>query len=268
MSWHLTRDVKISTYLVLLLVSAAAFAQVDEDAARQLFDRLNQERSKAAVGELRWDDKLADVAVQHAQLMAERKRLSHQFPGEPAVRERFIAAGLRFSSSGENVALAPTVDTLHADWMLSAPHRANLLDPRYNAVGIGVVRRGDQLYAVQDFARRQDVMSDEEVETIIATQLTRARAQAGASTPTLVKSPEVHTAACRMASDGHIESAAIIRKMAAVHSVYTFTIFEPQKIPEGLIKTAPEAKSFAVGSCFGKTEDYPEGTNWVVVAFY
>ena len=260
---------KICTYLLCCIaLCGVAFAQVDEDAAHQLFDRLNQERSKAGVAELQWDDRLAATADQHAQLMAGRKQLSHQFSGEASVKERIVATGLRFNSSGENVAMAPDVDTLHADWMLSPPHRANMLDPRYNAVGIGVVSRGDELYAEQDFARRQNAMSDEAVESVIATQLTRARAQAGLPAPTWVKSPEIHAAACRMSADGQMEASAIVGKLTKVRSVFTFTIFEPQKIPPALVKTSPASTTFAVGSCFGKTPNYPEGTNWVVVAFY
>ncbi len=260
--------VKRCLLVVTLLLPLLASAQVDEAAARQLFDLLNQERSKVGAGELQWDDKLAAVAVQHAQLMAEHKQLSHQFPGEPPLKQRLIATGLHFNSSGENVALAQWVRDLHEDWMLSPPHRANMLHQDYNAVGIGVVRRGDDLYAVQDFARRQDTMSDSEVETIVATQLTRARAQAGLDAATQVKAPEVHAAACRMAAEGKLEASSVLRRLGKLRAVFTFTAFEPQKIPPALVKIAPESKSFSVGSCFGKTAGYPEGTNWVVVAFY
>lgn len=254
--------------LLLLLFAGAALAQLDQDAARQLFDRLNQERAREGVPELQWDDKLAAAAGQHALEMAAHKQLSHRFPGEPAARQRLIATGLRFSSSGENVAMAADVDSLHADWMLSPPHHANMLDPKYNAAGIAVFRRGNDLYAVQDFARRQPLMEDDEVETIVATQLTRARAQAGLPASNFVAVPEVHAAACQMARDGQLVAAALIRKLPQVRSVFAFNIFEPQKLPPDLVKTAPAAKAFAVGSCFGKTQQFPEGTNWVVVAFY
>ena len=260
--------VRRSIALVFLLLSTCCFAQVDEAAARQLFDLLNQERSKAGVGELQWDDKLASAAVAHAQVMAEHKQLSHQFSGEPALKQRLIATGLRFDSSGENVALAQWVQDLHTDWMLSPPHRTNMLHSIYNAVGIGVVRRGDDLYAVQDFARRQDTLSDTEVETIVATQLTRTRAQTGLPALKQVKAPEVHAAACRMAGEGKLEASNVLRRLGKLRAVFTFTAFEPQKIPNNLAKIAPESQSFSVGSCFGKTTDYPEGTNWVVVAFY
>ncbi len=253
---------------LLLLLSGAAFAQVDEAAGHQLFDRINQARSQAGVGELQWDDRLAAAALPHAQLMAQKQQLSHQFRGEPAVRQRIIATGLHSDASGENVALGPDVDNLFEGWMHSPPHRANILNPKYNASAIAVVRQGDSLWAVQEFARRVTDYSDKEVETIVGTQLTRARAEAGLSGLTQTSAPEVRAAACDMAQRGQMQASNLVRRWTNVRSVFTFTTAEPQKLPEGLARTAPDARSFAVGSCFGKTAKYPGGTNWIVVAFY
>lgn len=147
------------------------------------------------------------------------------------------------------------------------PHRANILDPRYNASAIAVVRQGDSLWAVQEFARRVTDYSDKEVETIVGTQLTRVRAEAGLSGLTQTNAPEVRTAACDMAQRGQMQASTFVRRWTNVRSVFTFTTAEPQKLPKGLARTAPDARSFAVGSCFGKNAKYPEGTNWIVVAF-
>lgn len=254
--------------IVLLLLSCVAFAQVDDAAAHQLFDRINQARQQAGLGELQWDDHLASAALSHAQLMAQKQQLAHQFPGESPVRQRIIASGLRTDASGENVAFGPDVENLFNGWMGSPPHRANILDSKYNAGAIAVVRRGESLWAVQDFARRVATYSDREVETIVATQLTRARTQAGLGDARLASTPEVHAAACQMAQRGDMQASNFVHQLKDVRSVFTFTASEPQKLPAGLARTAPGATSFAVGSCFGKTEKFPEGTNWVVVAFY
>jgi len=254
--------------LFVLVLSCGAFAQLDEEAASRLFDRLNHERSKAGVPGLQWDGKLAAAAAQHALEMANRKQLSHQFSGEPSPRQRIIATGLRTDASAENVGSAETFQEIHSGWMESAGHRHNLLNPTYNAVGIAVVRRGHTLYAAQDFVHRLVAYSDKEVETIVATQFIRARAQAGLGGIRLANAPDVHAAACGMARDGHMEASALVSKLSHVRAVFTFTTAEPQKLPDALARTAPAATSFAVGSCFGKTDRYPEGTNWVVVAFY
>ena len=160
------------------------------------------------------------------------------------------------------------MDSLFHGWMRSPPHRANILDPKYNAGAIAVVRHGDSLWAVQDFARRVATYSNQEVETIVGTQLTRARAQAGLSDLKQATAPDVRAAACDMAQRGQMEASTLVRRLSNVRSVFTFTASEPQKLPQGLARTAPDASSFAVGSCFGKNAKFPEGTNWVVVAFY
>src|SRR5512142_1669414 len=125
---------------VLLLLPLAALAQVDEAAARQLFERINQARAAAG--------------LPHAHEMARREQLSHQFPGEPPVRKRIIGSGIRSDASGENVAFGPDVDNLFNGWMEAEPQRANIFDPKYNASAIAIVRQGESLWAVQDFARK------------------------------------------------------------------------------------------------------------------
>ncbi len=251
-----------------MLFSCSALAQVDEAAARQLFDRINQARAEAGLGELQWDDHLASAAIPHAQLMAQKQQLSHQFPGEAPVRQRINATGLRSDASGENVALGPDVDNLFQGWMHSPPHRANILNSKYNVSAIAVVRQGDSLWAVQEFARRVADYSEQEVETIVGTQLTRARAEAGLSGLTQTNAPDVRSAACDMAQRGQMQASSLVRRWSNVRSVFTFTTAEPQRLPKDLARTAPDARSFAVGSCFGRNAKYPEGTNWIVVAFY
>jgi uncharacterized protein YkwD len=37
--------------------------------------------------------------------------------------------------------------------MKSPPHRANILDKDMDSIGVGVVERGGQLFAVEDFSQ-------------------------------------------------------------------------------------------------------------------
>ncbi len=71
----------------------------------------------------------------------------------------------------ENVAEAWSAPEIHDAWMHSPDHRANLLDPRVNSVGISVMRRGSQLYAVEDFDRAVESLSFEAQENAIAALL-------------------------------------------------------------------------------------------------
>ena len=58
---------------------------------------------------------------------------------------------MHFDVSGENVAVNTTAAGAHKGLMGSPPHRANILYPRYNAIGIGVLRAGQQIWVTQDF---------------------------------------------------------------------------------------------------------------------
>ena len=62
-------------------------------------------------------------------------RITHQL-------NRMRDGGVRFGAAGENLALAPTVQVAHDGLMNSPGHRANILNPRYRRVGIGVADGG------------------------------------------------------------------------------------------------------------------------------
>ncbi len=53
-------------------------------------------------------------------------------------------------------------------WMNSAPHRANILDPQVDSIGIAIERRGEEYYATQDFAAVVASMTREEQEQQVA----------------------------------------------------------------------------------------------------
>jgi Cysteine-rich secretory protein family len=146
---------------------------------RALFDAANRERAAKGLAPLRWDDSLATAAREHAQLLAQRNILSHQFPGEPPVEDRARQAGARYSVIAENVAEGATPEAIHSGWMHSAPHRANLLAPELTSVGIAVAasqeRRisGRVLFAVEDFSLAVANLSYEEQERQVASLLAK-----------------------------------------------------------------------------------------------
>ena len=100
--------------------------------------------------------------------MAERESISHQYPGEAGLASRAQMAGAHFSVVAENVAEAPSAVIVHDAWMHSPDHRANLLDPRVDRIGIAVLVRNGQLYAVQDFDRGVASLSFEEQASAVA----------------------------------------------------------------------------------------------------
>jgi len=120
---------------------------------RELFASVNQARRAQGLASLRWDESLATAARRHAEAMAEHGSAQHGFEGEASLSARVKQAGVHFSSLSENVTQGPSPEFIHAQFMKSPPHRANILDRDVDSVGIGVVERGGQLFAVEDFSQ-------------------------------------------------------------------------------------------------------------------
>jgi uncharacterized protein YkwD len=148
--------------------SAYAAARPSNSAEQMLFDAVNRERASIGLRQLQWDNALANAARLHTALLADHDALSHRFNGEDDLQTRLRLAGARFSLVAENVAQAPDVSTLHIAWMNSAPHRANILDPQVDSIGIAIERRGDAYYATQDFAAVVAPLTREEQERQVA----------------------------------------------------------------------------------------------------
>ncbi|MDI3298511.1 MAG: CAP domain-containing protein [Bacillota bacterium] len=108
-------------------------------AESRLVELINQARVQAGVRPLAVDPLLERLAEEKADEMAALGYFDHRSPtyGMPVDMER--AAGIRAALMGaENIALAADVEHAMAMFMGSPPHRANLLDPRFDTVGVGV----------------------------------------------------------------------------------------------------------------------------------
>lgn len=138
---------------------------------RLLLEDANRERAARHLGLLHWDATLARAAREHAQLMAQHGRISHQFSGEPDLSGRLARAGLRFTVASENVGQAQSAQELHVLWMHSPAHRENLLDPQVDSAGFAVAARNGQLFAVEDFAHVLVMLSLEAQERQVGSLL-------------------------------------------------------------------------------------------------
>lgn len=115
---------------------------VDEASEKALFQKVNEERKKLAIPELVWAPEIVPVARAHARDMWERKYFSHYSPEGKDVGDRLQKLGVRYTFAGENLALAPTVNTAHTGLMNSEGHRENILEPGFKKLGIGVIDNG------------------------------------------------------------------------------------------------------------------------------
>jgi uncharacterized protein YkwD len=179
----LTARIALLFTAISLLAPAAVFARPPQSASPegQLFNSVNRERAAQGLSILQWDDALASAARDHASQMALHNLMSHQLPGEPELISRASAAGVRFSVIAENVAIGPDVSTIHAAWMRSPGHRANILRPELSAVGIAVIPGTSGLFAVQDFAETSANLNLAQQEQQMVSLLAARGLQANAS---------------------------------------------------------------------------------------
>jgi len=232
---------EILAALVFVGVVAAgveAAAQKPRSVAEQyLFAAANAERVQRGLPTVQWDAALYRAADGHAQEMAARASISHQYPGEPELAVRGRDAGARFSLIAENVAEAPTAVRIHDAWMNSAGHRENLLNPQVDSVGIRVVSRGGQLYAVEDFSRAVVSMSLAEQEQRVEELLQRA------SPVRLLEEPTTARQTCAMESGfaGKRRPGFVMR----------FTSAELTRLPEALTERLAKGEyhEAQVGAC-------------------
>lgn len=151
--------------------SNSAMDQTERGAAAELLQATNQDRSSQGLQPVREDPTLTKAAWEHAQRMVESGALTHQVAGEPDLVTRIEQTGLHCTTVAENVAEAPTAGQINDEWMHSPAHRANLLDPRVNVVGIAIVRQHGELYAVEDFARELVSLTRPQQEKQVASLL-------------------------------------------------------------------------------------------------
>jgi cysteine-rich secretory family protein len=126
-----------------LAIAPAAHADVAGDEAA-FVAKINQLRASVGVGQLSVDGNLTSVARSWAQSMANAGTISHN----PNLKNMVTG---NWSFLGENVGVGPNVDSLFTAFVNSPHHYANLVDPRFTYVGVGVVWSGGTMYTSHEF---------------------------------------------------------------------------------------------------------------------
>lgn len=121
-------------------------------AEQQALALLNADRAANGLAPLRANAKLTSLAQYYAQDMINRNFFAHNNPEGQTPFDRMKAWGIRFGYAGENLAINSSVAAAERAFMNSSGHRANILNPKYTQVGIGVRQnQKGQVYVVQEF---------------------------------------------------------------------------------------------------------------------
>lgn len=120
----------------------AAGAQVLTPEEKQMLDLVNRERQRAGLRPLVVDPKLVQLARLKSKDMIAKGYFSHYSPTYGSPFEMMDSFGVSYRYAGENLAGAPTVEIAHRSLMNSPGHRANILNPNFQRIGIGIISGG------------------------------------------------------------------------------------------------------------------------------
>lgn len=137
--------VALTTALLAAAMPLVASAAVDPvNAENQFVDLINDERTARGLTPLAVQSDLVAGARYQADAIRDAGRLFHN----PDLADVVDSGWMKL---GENVGYGGTVSGLHAAFMNSPGHRANVLDPNFTHVGLGVVVDGDKIWVAEVF---------------------------------------------------------------------------------------------------------------------
>lgn len=159
----------VLSFLLMLTVGSVAFTG-EAESEEFMLELVNTARAELDLPPLVTDPAFTQIARQHSWEMISLDYFSHEspVPGNETVPQRVANAGLTEVWIGENIGaeyrsepydwVSLTLSTFEG-LMDSPPHRANILAPDFNRVGIGIVRssRGDLegIHATQVFTSKR-----------------------------------------------------------------------------------------------------------------
>ena len=120
-------------------------AKTDKDyysLSHKVYEIVNQERIKAGVKPLRFNDKVYKAAMIRAKEC--HKYFSHIRPNGKDCFTALSEAGVKQNYAGENIAVGfGSPKSVMKGWMQSSGHRSNILNPVFTDFGCGVCNTGE-----------------------------------------------------------------------------------------------------------------------------
>lgn len=113
-------------------------------AAQQVIDLTNAERSKNGLPGLTMDNQLCGVAQKKSVDMQQNNYFSHTSPTYGSPFDMMRDFGVTYNSAGENIAQGQqTPQAVVQAWMNSEGHRKNILSNSFTHIGVGYEQNGN-----------------------------------------------------------------------------------------------------------------------------
>jgi hypothetical protein len=118
-------------------------------ASGSVADMVDSARAEEGLGALAYNEGLAGIAEAHSASMRDTGTIFHN----SSLGSEVSSSGMRWRLLGENVGMGFDVEHVEQAFMESAEHHQNIMDARFNAIGVGVAQDSGHVYVTQVFAR-------------------------------------------------------------------------------------------------------------------
>lgn len=132
----------------------------------EFLELCNKERVARGLNRLTLDLTLIKVAREHSAEMRDKSYFNHESPteGRKTPLDRYLRAVAHrpsYACVGENLFWATVIDVKrgHKAFMDSPTHRENILFPRYERMGVGIVKRNGEFWVTEMFVTNTDPVS-------------------------------------------------------------------------------------------------------------
>jgi uncharacterized protein YkwD len=238
-------------------------------------------RTQHGLPSLGRDAELDAVAELHSREMARTGTFAHVLVSDGSVGNRLDRAGYARKAAGENIGLSETPLAAHEGIESSPAHLANLLDPRFSRLGLGIARGpspdgGEGIYLTEVLASPVRGSKDPEAEVLRALQRRREELRLaplerdGALEEAARKG--IQSAAFRGSALSRTEQGNTVRGLLGKDHRYeraaaeTYVVSAPDEIAS---RNAAEGSwtRVGVGALYKSSAAYGPGRLWVLIVF-
>jgi len=143
-----SRTARISEHRVLavaLVAAASLLAACLGPSQSEVLSELNSDRNANRYSTLSVHGEAQRKAQAWAEKLARENKLYHSTLSD--------GINSKWCSLGENVGYGPSITSVQEAYMRSSGHRANILNSKWNGVGVGYAKNGNRVFTVQVFIK-------------------------------------------------------------------------------------------------------------------
>jgi uncharacterized protein YkwD len=240
---------------------------------QDLFMLVNRARQTHDLAPVILSQSLSVLALKHSRDMANRQEeISHVSSSGEAYSERLVEGGFYFKKSGENVAKSGTFvpEFIHQGLMNSPGHKANILDPDFDEVGIGVVfKEGKGYFVTQDFTKSLKPKRREEARAEVEEHINSMRREYSLPPILFTKEANGYAQQCSLNKAKDRLLPPLPSHFGQTHVIYiTSPSFEYLYSRQKLKLLDKIYQTAGLGIYFSRHEENPGGTYFITLLLF